>query len=117
MKLAIKAIEAAIQDGDKVISMSQGPFESGEVTCPQNDLIGMKLLEASDKVLACLVGPLGGTAMPRIPWGLTIGGCTSGKILTTDVDIAIATKEKIPSDLVILERLAYRGEDFYNRKN
>ena len=62
MKLAVKAIEAAIQDGVKIISMSQGPFESDDVTCPQKDLIGMKLLEASDKVLACLVygneGPL-----------------------------------------------------------
>lgn len=49
-------------------------------------------------------GPLEGTVVHVIPWGITVGRCTGGNILVKDVEIAIATSENISSGVHILDR-------------
>lgn len=114
---ALKAIETTIQDGAKVISMSQAQAESNLIISPRNDANGFKLLLAADKVLACISsgnkGPLGGTAVHGMPWGITVDGCTGGDILVMDVEIAIAISENIPSGVHVLDRQQDMEGEFY----
>ncbi|KAL6502149.1 hypothetical protein OROHE_024742 [Orobanche hederae] len=80
-------------------------------------LIGMKLLDAFEKALAFVPvgneGPLGGTAMHASPWVFTVGGCTSGEIVVSDIEIATATSEKNTSNVPILGRHQDREGDFF----
>ncbi|KAL6546295.1 hypothetical protein OROMI_022016 [Orobanche minor] len=117
VEFSLDAINAAIQDGVRVISMSQGSVNTKGGPCPRNDLIGMELLDAFEKALAFVLvgneGPLGGTAMHASPWVFTVGGCTSGEIVVSDIEIAIATSEKNTSNVPILGRHEDREGDFF----
>ncbi|XP_074353011.1 subtilisin-like protease SBT4.10 [Apium graveolens] len=115
-ELTIKAIDQAIKDEVKVISMSIGDLVKNfhNMKHRQEDIVGMWTLYAYGQgVLTCTAmgndGPVEESAIYGWPWGLTAGACTSKEVLVADVEIAI--KEYVPS-IQVLETIDYENEKF-----
>lgn len=92
----INAIDKAIEDGVKVISMSIGYDAEVEhqIGHPKDDEVGMKLLYATEKKVLTVAaigneGPIKGSAISGRPWTMAVGACTNGQTLETIVEIAI----------------------------
>ncbi|KAK9669796.1 hypothetical protein RND81_13G154800 [Saponaria officinalis] len=107
-ELLAKAINLAVKDEVRVISMSQGltnvTFEDFDENWTEE--IAKSTLEAYKKnILVCVPagnqGPATESLLYGMPWCLNVGACTIGKNLVTS--ITIGTKGKVPSDVEILE--------------
>ena len=114
----VNAIDKAIKDGVKVISMSLGydTEVAQKFRHPGNDVVGLELLHAIEKEVLTIVsigneGPIKGSAVCCRPWTMTVGACTNGNILETIVEIAI--KYENEGFMLLYTRLKVLLSEFY----